>query len=147
MNRHGGVCSWSCYPQSSCADAKERSGRSLYYRHPPKLPTIAPDVDCPVGAKALRLERIAKYRIISGPGFEGRRTELASDMSASRPIGFDLGYGAAELASVSHAVLVGVRLLNKPVSRPHLAWGIFLTSKLPLRPDEPARGRRCLWSF
>ena len=75
----------------------------------------------------------------------GRRTVFASDMPASRPIEFDLGYVAFGLASVSHCGLGGIGLLNKFVPRPLLAWGVCLTSKLPLRPDQPVGGGIRLW--
>ena len=45
---------------------------------------------------ARRIISVSRYN--SGPAFEGRRTDLASDTSTSRPIDFTLGYEAPKLA-------------------------------------------------
>jgi hypothetical protein len=63
-------------------------------------------------------------------------------MSASRPIGFHLGYGPTGLASVNRCGLDEVRLLNKFVPRPLLCAGRRSNLKTCDPTGSTGRGRR-----
>ncbi|MDP1561609.1 MAG: hypothetical protein Q8M16_09450, partial [Pirellulaceae bacterium] len=69
-----------------------------------------PSDECrsPANVESRRLaRRIVRFLATSiGAGFRGRRTELASDTPASRPVGLHLGYGPPGLANVSRSVSI-----------------------------------------
>jgi hypothetical protein len=81
----------------------------------------------------------------AGNVFDAGELGLAADTSASRPIGFDLGYGTFGLASVNRCGLGRVCLQNKFVSRPLPCSGRSSNLKTLAPAGSTGRGRAWSW--